>query len=345
MSEKATYLFSPAVINMHPTEAEVRAPAYLKAWLDYFPNSEPCNVDFEDWAESAVILHSCNEAGITPEISERTGGRMVSTSAFVLPRVQPGSPNGALLGSYSSGQLMDNITVNPIGMGAEAVKTAGFYSKSSVFQKHAGRKAIPVDATRESVQSALNELTKNAVGKVHLFVKSVRKEFAQKATVNTVLGVPIMSQLFQQIEDMPWTMLQHEGNTDVFLMQEAITCRYEYRMFMVDGRPVTGAGCIEEYTPLNNETTFDPKMAEYRNKSEIVSDKSIAECYRDFAEKFGREFEQENGKGINYALDLCLDANGKICVIELNPPLNCGLYASDNLAWLKAVQHHVESEG
>ena len=342
MTSQATYLFSPRQDNKHPVDAETRAPEYLKAWLEYFPNSEATNVDFEDWAESAVFLDSCNKLGIVAKIADKGGRQMVSTAAFIPPVVQPGSPDGALLGSYSQGQLLNNITVNPIGMGAQAVRAAGFYGRSKIFQKHAGRKTILAAASKASIENALHQLTENAVGEVDLFVKSVRKEFAQKVTINTLLGAPAISQLFQQIEDMPWTVMQYEDVPDMFLLQEAITCRYEYRMFMVDGRPVTSAGCIEEYTPLNNEAVFDPKMVEYRNKSEIVSDQSMANAYRDFAEQFGREFEQENGKGLDYCLDLCINADGKICVIELNPPTNCGLYACDNLAWLSAIKTRLE---
>lgn len=35
---------------------------------------------------------------------------------------------------------------------------------------------------------------------------------------------------------------------------------YEYRIFVVDQRPVTGAGFIEEHTSLDNSCAFDIKL-------------------------------------------------------------------------------------
>ena len=47
-----------------------------------------------------------------------------------------------------------------------------------------------------------------------------------------------------------WSLVQLEGFPSAFLLQEYVPLEHEYRMFLVGGRPVTGAGCVEEFTPL-----------------------------------------------------------------------------------------------
>lgn len=60
-----------------------------------------------------------------------------------------------------------------------------------------------------------------------------------------------------------WTMIRLEGVPEMFRVCAHIPMTYEYRLFVVDGRIVTGAGCIEENTPLSHDTSegvLDPWM-------------------------------------------------------------------------------------
>ena len=121
------------------------------------------------------------------------------------------------------------------------------------------------------------------------------------------------------------------NNWNSFLVQEHVNMRYEYRVYIVDRTPVTGAGCIEEFTPLNNTAVFDPMMRENRRTDpgealdvpERLPD--LARRYTEFAAKFAAETTIE----ADYVLDLAVNNQNEILVVELNSLFNTGMYASN----------------
>jgi hypothetical protein len=109
---------------------------------------------------------------------------------------------------------------------------------------------------------------------------------------------------------------------------------YEYRVFVVDGVPVTGAGCVEARTPLENTTLFDPWMENKRNQSEPEEDISLAARYKAFAHRVAF-FLKEEGL-LDYTLDLF--HNSSIGIVELNPIHHSGFYACDYSAIFRAIK-------
>lgn len=120
------------------------------------------------------------------------------------------------------------------------------------------------------------------------------------------------------------------------LVQQKARMRYEYRMQVIGGKPVCGAGCIERFTPADNRgDRYDPRMEETRNSGRIESHPDIARLYEAFALEAAHAIRGEvEGP---YVMDLYLDDAGRPHVIELNPQSNSGLYALDMDALLTAI--------
>src|SRR3546814_8877218 len=117
-------------------------------------------------------------------------------------------------------------------------------------------------------------------------------------------------------------------------------------MIVVGDRPVTGAGCIEAFAPLDNiGDPFDDRMETIRNRSEAIADPDTAQRYRDFATAYAKDWAAEHGDHMMYSLDLAVDARtGEVVAIEMNPMLNLGLYATSADAIVAAVQSRRSEE-
>lgn len=143
---------------------------------------------------------------------------------------------------------------------------------------------------------------------------------------------------------------------------------YEYRLFIVDGRPVTGAGCIVEHTPLfadhrPGSSPFSPLVRRKRGVSLTAIEDELDEFTIEdldsgtWADESAsadpsRGGDIENAPGLvtqlvefgaalvaegltdgvlprAYVLDVALnEGNGKPLAIEVNGLSNSGLYAS-----------------
>lgn len=122
------------------------------------------------------------------------------------------------------------------------------------------------------------------------------------------------------------------GRPRAFILQGYVEMEYEYRVFVVGGKPVTGAGCLEEYTPRDAKTgiPFDSAMRQNRKQRSAIEDQpERVDGYVEFATRVAADFAEQSGL-TDYVLDVATDAvTGDPLVIELNGLLNSGLYASD----------------
>jgi hypothetical protein len=134
--------------------------------------------------------------------------------------------------------------------------------------------------------------------------------------------------------------LFHHGR--VALVQQAITMRYEYRFFVVDGILVTGAGCIEELTPSDRPSgvLHDPRIREHRGVGDVVRDYDIVYALYRGAEAFARAWTLAGDAPSEYVVDVALDSAGKVVVVEVNGIRNSGLYASSPQAVVQALLDH-----
>lgn len=348
---KGVYLYRPLGSESYPKGIEGRAPKVLATWLRYFPQSTPIDRDEEDWIENAILLHEADAAGLEVEILKNEGRVHVVSSGWMSPPARPGARKGMMLGAWTTRDLLEGPSdkVDIVGTTQQAVKAAGDYAASKTYLRHAGRAIALAKADEDSIEEALQQVVRET-GSGDIFIKTVQKEWAASFSVDPDRG-GLWDQLCDQdraIEEggygLDWIPVQHEGSSsNILMVQGKIVPTFEYRMFIVDGAPVTGAGCIEAFTPAENLEIFDAQMEEKRNSGLVVTRDDIRDRYHQFAAIFCKEFAEEHGEGLDFSLDLCIDAQtGEIKVIELNPPINLGRYASDVGAWLAAAVARTE---
>lgn len=137
---------------------------------------------------------------------------------------------------------------------------------------------------------------------------------------------------------MSWSFIRLEGREGALLAQDALELEFEYRLFVVDGVVISGAGCVEEFTPLDRELYAGPfDMRVRRNRGHLQGGPSEVENRPELVEAliaFGRDVARQHGGTI--VIDVAVDrGTGRPVVIELNDLPNSGLYASD--PWLVAT--------
>lgn len=143
--------------------------------------------------------------------------------------------------------------------------------------------------------------------------------------------------------DYGWSLIKDEGLSGVYLVQEVIPMRYEYRMFVINGELVTGAGCVEDFTPLDNEgEAFDSRMRDDRSlhvecPSPIESRPDLLQKYLTFAEKVVKELAVEHPEHDRYVLDVATSTNGETVIVEFNGESNAGFYACNPMLITEAL--------
>lgn len=211
---------------------------------------------------------------------------------------------------------------------------AARYGDSETFLRLAGRKIArcgyaesdePEYEIGLDVRDFLRSLS--AQGVKRAAVKSFRSKKMDLTTLDLPEGDDA---LISTIDDVLLSsMTMHLiGYPGALLAQEWVPMEYEYRVFIVNGKPVTGAGCIEEFTPLNADDDFSALMRRSRSEmSEVESKPELRDRYVEFARAAAAEFTTEGR--VTYVLDLAVNADtGEPLVIELNGLRNSGLYAS-----------------
>lgn len=134
-----------------------------------------------------------------------------------------------------------------------------------------------------------------------------------------------------------WAILNLFRTLPSHLVQEFKQMKYEYRFFVYNGVLISGAGCVEEHTPLVNTKQFNTLMEAYRSESVIGDSPQIVERYIEVAKQIVSLTNATEPNVKNYSLDLCLYEDDTIGMIERNPFSNSGLYAQDLESIVKAV--------
>lgn len=137
--------------------------------------------------------------------------------------------------------------------------------------------------------------------------------------------------------DDGWTFVRIAGKKNTILLQDWVPMRCEYRLFVVDGKVVAGAGCIEEFTPYSRaESTdpFDDRMRYVRGDlaggksstepSVVTHEPTLLRRYLDVSQDLAHQYRG------TVVIDLALDVStNRVIVVELNALPNAGLYAAD----------------
>lgn len=157
----------------------------------------------------------------------------------------------------------------------------------------------------------------------------------------------LREQLMCDEAGLGWTLVRLEGTPGMFRVSEHILMEYEYRLFVVDGAVITGAGCIEEFTPLDHNLAhgaLDPQMrkrrgndiaAPYGSDSEPVAQPGRAQWYAHWVR--GLIQSHCSGQG-TFVIDVATSGDREDPVlVELNALPNSGLYACDIQALADAL--------
>lgn len=310
----------------HPASALDRCPELLATWLRYAPESKPDqHADFEDWAEPAAVLAALEKHG-TPQILPPVRRGLFSGDNTPLVSAVAGAPNAVMWGTFHPSDSIDfPVACNPLWNSASQVRAVQNYALSPVFRANAGRDFHVCDITDESVSRAI--VAMREAGHTKGFVKTRAKGEANLFDIASD-GTSGLSYSLD-LQD-PYLFVTQEGAKNALFLQGAIQPTREYRMFVIGDKVVTGAGCIEAFTPCDNTgDAFDARMEIVRNKGDIVTDVPTLRRFQAFAHAYAKAWANAHGRDMGYSLDLCIDAaTGRVQVIEMNPCMNIGLYAS-----------------
>lgn len=220
--------------------------------------------------------------------------------------------------------------VGPIP-GLRVEHQADQYASLRSFQRHAGRRSDVCGwvVNRAAGQTDILDVLATYAGS-RAFVKVNRAKYGV-----AVLDIPVgataatIPEIFWSRDLLAGAALHLEGRPDGFVVQDVTEMLYEYRLFVVDGEAVTGAGCIVEHTPADNVgATFDDRVQRIRYESPIVRDAQVRDLLVSFGRMVAAEIADEAPELTDYSLDVALGADGAPLVIELNGIRNSGLYAS-----------------
>lgn len=117
------------------------------------------------------------------------------------------------------------------------------------------------------------------------------------------------------------------------IVQERVEMKHEYRIFVVDGEPVTGAGTVFSHTPDDNQAPFNPLVSTNPSDDNCTSDEALVRRYLDFARQVIPLMPTQS-----FSLDVAM-INGEIGIVELNPLMlgQIGLFACDPTLLTSAV--------
>lgn len=336
------FIFRPRFDNLHPAAATRRCEDVLASWLRHYPASQQSSlIDFEDWAENAIYLHAIDSAGGAleklPFPTEGCG--FLSSTGFLGPRANPARAPSFMVGTFlDQDGIEPPVDANFVGVNDQTADAIGRYSDLETFKRYAGRPIRVADADQGSINEALASL--HTAGHDKVFIKSRHKEFAGVFDLSSAADRNFFHHVSMQPggEAIAWMPIQHEGARGALVIQGLITPSCEYRLLIVGDKPIAGAGCIEAFTPIDNTSCFDPRVERRRNDGNVISDGSLSERYRAYAEIFASEVAAELQTPAVYALDLCIDEqSGHILPIEMNPALNVGLYAMNIDIYIRGI--------
>lgn len=144
--------------------------------------------------------------------------------------------------------------------------------------------------------------------------------------------------------DRGWHLIRLAGVRDSLLIQDWIPMWFEYRLFIVDGALVSGAGCVEEFTPYhraNPQVRFDDRVRASRGNGIAARESTRVVSMPDLVDRYMRVGHQlAKLHAGTVVVDLAQTTHDQIVIVEMNSLPNAGLYASNTdavyAAWARA---------
>lgn len=300
--------------------------SYRIAWERHVGKASPGGGDPEDWREQAARLEAATR--VLPDVHVRVAGR---------PYDGPDPMTLAHYGVVTNRPYADQPTL--------PASNAGRWDLMPALCPFLGRDVRSVPCDGDMIDAAVHGMLDRHPGAgvaVKFMLREKRLPLAFVDPDGTFMQADEYGGESERIPFAAWRWAGYdlalfEGEPDAVLVQQKVRMRYEYRVQVIGGEPVCGAGCVEQHTPADNTgEPYDPRMEGTRNDGRVESHPDIARLYEAFAHEAAHAIRGEvEGP---YVMDLYLDDAGQPHVIELNPQSNSGLYALDMDALLTAIR-------
>lgn len=320
-----------------PAQELPENPAF-ETWADIMGAIVPSEGDFEYFVEEAYRLHSAvtsfgkDNIWIAHHAGEHNGrARNIVTQEWKETQQleeEGAGRYGAVPGSAHSG-LAHNF-IDDYGMFETFKKNAGRVVGFGGFNDMG-------DDETSSMDEVIAKIVENG-GKAGLLKR--RRAKLPLIPINLENWEPGDSPTSIMSDEDVWSLINDEGLTNAYLVQERVTMKYEYRFFVVGGKLITGAGCLVEFSPLDNRgDAFDSRMRKTRfgaydsdapdaeGVSPIEDRDDILDTYKVFAQQVAAQMTEELPQANRYVLDVALGADNQPLIVEFNSESNAGFYA------------------
>lgn len=340
------------------TAVRARYDDLLVRWaaaLDLSAAQLQASADPEDWSENAVVLLAAIEAGMSVHIlapnriheqlriSRSLGGDAFDAAA---PSIFLGAP--LKHDSIFPNPLLDQAPALNVIWPPEGKLGSGERYWASAVLRSALNRQNQISSGDADGPNGYVDATRRALAGVHgpLMAKII---FQAKYMPPMRLPLPAGREPTDEeihrayIEAFDYCLLDCEARREAFLIQEELRFIHEYRIIIVDGEPVAGAGTVEWLSPCWHDAAdgpFDPQLERRRGSRELVRDPALVSRYVNEAQRLCTELASEEGgdRFRNCTMDFALNADdGRICLIETNPLDRVGLYAMDYAPVLRAI--------
>lgn len=289
--------------------------------------------DHEDWTEAALQLREVLRSGLETEITWATKGERRSA----LISGEECAP--ALMGAVSGRDEVRDGLVWPVPENRIAAR----YAQTDTFRRYAGRRVAVCDMPGEPAprRAGAPDVPLSLVDALTLFE-------GRRAVVKQVLPIKAMGLKFlgevrkggaakasrEVFADDPYHAVHYEGEPGALLVQDEVRMSFETRYFVVAGKPVSGAGCVETHTPLDRDPALVRGVThclfeETRNNGRPVAAPQVGERLEAFVRRVAADMAAENPELTHLVIDAALNDRGEPIVVEMNPYQNSGLYAND----------------
>lgn len=292
---------------------------HLEDFEDVVADPDP-GVDVEDFwepaARSAAAIRAAHGLGTTVEFARPDA----QWSLAMMDRRL-----GSVWQNEENRHGFDPLLLHPLLLeyGGRWLSLAGYTDEPGEFEPEHDAVELILSRARAGVKKVVLKLAASKTGMCTLdLTESMNAE-------------DVHAQLFAG--DVGWSLISLVGRRNSILLQDWIPLSYEYRLFVVDGKIISGAGCVEEFTPYNRISTdalFDYRVRGNRGNeitagqpSEVIKDVALIEAYLETGSDIVAHYDG------TVVFDLALvERDGEmdqIVLIEMNTLPNSGLYASN----------------
>ena len=300
------------------------------------------DLDFEDWHEEAAKFVAACDTGLPVFAMGMREGRQRAVASFNTNLAQPESGVPLLLtGTLLRREPLEEAGFKVAWPDSRRAAASSAYFRNPAFAAHAGRLlelvAVREDSSEgsgliEAIQRMVADCGPDVAVKVVSVDKHAPVAFGSFPDPSVAA---IRSWLYETFE---YDLVHVQGRLPEFLVQERLPLSSEYRVVVVDGEPVAGAGCIEWMCPpYNRGERFHPAVEGIRGGNEVRQDPELVGRYVEAARAAAADMRAHDPLAGDGTYDFAVGPGDNVVLVEVNPLGNFGLYAMDAGAVATAV--------